>query len=144
MNGNSLAFERGAPGGTHVVRVRVGQNDAIQRAFSVPAVTKSSRDGSGPEAGIEQKAMDAMFMSTQQQSGVAATRGTKILKTDRHECFPARIRRLSRSLLDVVAASRSGMECGADRAFRTIEELRESVEDPAWFLFGTLADGIGR
>ena len=139
-----LALERGAPGGTHVVGIGMRQDDAVETLLAVAALTQSFRHRSRPEACIQKKAVHAIFMTTQHQGGVAATRGTQILKADRHECFPARIRRTPRSLLDVVAASRSGVKCGADGSFRTIEELRESIEDPAWFLFGTLADGIRR
>ena len=48
-----------------------------------------------------------------------------------------------RSLFDVVPASRLGVECGADGSFRTIEELRESIEDPVGFLLGPLANRVG-
>merc|ERR1711965_878005 len=100
---NSLALEGGAPGGAHVVRVGMREDDAVETLFTVAALAQSLRHRSRSEAGIQKKAVNTVLVTTQQQGGVAATRGTQILKADRHECFPARIRRTQRSLLDVVA-----------------------------------------
>ena len=142
MHWNSSSLQGGSPGGPHVVRIRMRENDAVEALLGVPAVLQSLRHGSGAESSVQKETVDGSVVSAQKQGGVATARGTQILKTDRHVVLPCT--NSPRSLFDVVAASRLGVECGADGSFRTIEELREPIEDPARFLFGPLANRVGR
>ena len=71
MNRNSLSFERGTPGGAHVVGVGMRQDDAVETLLAVPAFAQSASHCPGAKSGIEQKPMNALVMSTQKQGGVA-------------------------------------------------------------------------
>jgi hypothetical protein len=71
MNRNPLPFERGTPGGAHVVGVRMGEDDAVQATFTVSAFAQSASYCPGAKSGIEQKPVNALVMSTQKQGGVA-------------------------------------------------------------------------
>ena len=74
MHGNSPPLQSGSPGGAHVVRIRMRENDAVQALVGVPAFLQSLRHGSRAEPSVQKKTVDGSVVSAQKQGGIATAR----------------------------------------------------------------------
>ena len=91
VDGGSSALKGAGPAGAYVVGIRVGQHDRIDAAALESDFSDPLRDGSWPEAGIQQQVVLGIGGPTGQQCGIAAARGTQYLKGDRQRRILARV-----------------------------------------------------